>query len=111
MTGMKEKHNVLNNKNSSYTEIYNNPENYENIWDENYDNNNYNQKKEVYSRIKKKSYITYDNEDSTITSNVSYNYGNIPNNYKFGYSRKVGPNKNISLNIPELTINPAEGVC
>lgn len=44
---------IANNKNSSYTEIYNNPENYENIWDENYDNNNYNQKKEVYSRIKK----------------------------------------------------------
>lgn len=68
-------------------------------------------KKEVYSRIEKEAYITCDNEDSIIISTVSYNSGNIPNNYKFGYSRKVGPNKNISLNIPELTINPAEGVC
>ena len=80
----------VNNKNSSYTEIYNNPENYENIWDENHFNNNYNRKKEVYSRIKKKSYITCDNEDSTITSNTGNNvnycctgtcYYSIPSSY------------------------------
>ena len=97
-----------NNKNFSYTEIYNNPENYENIWDENHYNNNYNQKKEVYSRIKKKEYITCGNEDSEITCPVSYNYGNIPNNYNFGYSRKVGPNKNVKENFPEQTIIPAD---
>jgi hypothetical protein len=51
-------------------------------------------KKEIYSSIKKKSYITCDNEDSTITSNTVNNvnycctgtcYYSIPSSYNWYY--------------------------